>query len=66
MSDRSSISVSRLSDWPDDHLTRAYRLSVVSADRLRAGGAPADDELLADLASDAEMLGLELYRRGLV
>jgi hypothetical protein len=66
MSDGPTISVSRLSDWPDDHLQRAYRLSVVSAARLRSGEVPPDPELLDDLATDAERFGVELCRRGLL
>jgi len=58
--------VGNLADWPDGEVSRAYRLVTTTVHHRQETGGFGDDPDDVDLAADAEQLGLELVRRGLL
>jgi hypothetical protein len=57
--------VGPISTWPDSDVQLAYKLLLATI-RNRAAGIGPDDGDTEELAMEAEDLGLELVRRGLL
>ena len=59
------VAVGPLSNMPDAHVSRAYRLLAGDVQRLLQAGNP-DPAELATSRRDAELFGMEAARRGLL
>lgn len=58
--------VQPVSEWPDDHVQRAYRLMTLTVRALAGDLEEAGSADLADAEESAELFGRELMRRHLL
>ena len=61
-----ATSVQNITDWPDDHVQRAYHLMTLTVRALASDLASAESADLADAEQSAELFGRELMRRHLL